>query len=232
MKETQRATVQTSEALRVGLVLAAAGGYLDAYTYLCRGHVFANAETGNMVLLGVNLAAGQWAAALKYLPPILAFFAGVLVAEQMRSRGKARPEKSRLHWRQKALLGELGLLVAAAFAPLGGGWDMAVNVGVSFVCALQVESFRRVHGQAYATTMCTGNLRSGTELLYRYFCQRDPELLHRSLRYYGVIAAFIAGAAASALLAPPLGQWSVLVACGGLALALGMLFWEEVETRP
>lgn len=27
--------VQTSEALRVGLVLALAGGYLDAYTYLC-----------------------------------------------------------------------------------------------------------------------------------------------------------------------------------------------------
>ena len=33
--------VQTSEALRVGLVLALAGGYLDAYTYLCRGGVFA-----------------------------------------------------------------------------------------------------------------------------------------------------------------------------------------------
>ena len=54
--------VQTSEALRVGLVLALAGGYLDAYTYLCRGGVFANAETGNMVLLGAKLAVGDWAA--------------------------------------------------------------------------------------------------------------------------------------------------------------------------
>ena len=73
--------VQTSEALRVGLVLALAGGYLDAYTYLCRGGVFANAETGNMVLLGVKLAAGDWGGAVKYLPPIFAFFLGVLAAE-------------------------------------------------------------------------------------------------------------------------------------------------------
>lgn len=231
MSEAGRATVQTSEALRVGLVLAVTGGYLDAYTYLCRGHVFANAETGNMVLLGVNLAAGQWAAALKYLPPILAFFAGVLMAEWMRTRGKSAATKGRLHWRQRVLLAELAVLLAAAFAPLGGGWDMAVNIGVSFICALQVESFRRVHGQAYATTMCTGNLRSGTELLYHFLQKRDRRALRQSLRYYAVILAFIAGAACSALLAPPLGRWSVLVACGGLALALAMLFQREVLTR-
>ena len=136
METRRRARVQTSEALRAGLVLAVTGGYLDAYTYLCRGHVFANAETGNMVLLGINLVAGQWSAAVKYIPPIFAFFTGVLVAEWMRGRGKARPERGRLHWRQRVLLLELAVLLAAALAPLGGGWDMAVNVGVSFVLSL------------------------------------------------------------------------------------------------
>ena len=208
--------VQTSEALRVGLVLALAGGYLDAYTYLCRGGVFANAETGNMVLLGVKLAAGDWAAAAKYLPPIFAFFLGVLAAEAIRRRGKAAPA-AKLHWRQWVLALEIGVLAAAAFAPLGGAWDMAVNWAVSFVCALQVESFRRVHGKAYATTMCTGNLRSGTELL--------------RLPYYQVIVAFIAGAAVSAVLAGPLGQWSVLAACGLLAVVLVVLSRAEVTSR-
>ena len=66
-------TVQVSESLRLGLVLALVGGYLDAYTYLCRGGVFANAETGNMVLLGIHLAQGHWQGALKYLSPVLAF---------------------------------------------------------------------------------------------------------------------------------------------------------------
>lgn len=222
--------VQTSEALRVGLVLALAGGYLDAYTYLCRGGVFANAETGNMVLLGVKLAAGDWAAAAKYLPPIFAFFLGVLAAEAIRRRGKAAPS-ARVHWRQWVLALEIGVLAAAAFAPLGGVWDMAVNWAVSFVCALQVESFRRVHGKAYATTMCTGNLRSGTELLYQYFQTRDRGILRSSLRYYQVIAAFIAGAAVSAVLAGPLGQWSVLAACVLLAVVLVSLSRAEVTSR-
>ena len=222
--------VQTSEALRVGLVLALAGGYLDAYTYLCRGGVFANAETGNMVLLGVKLAAGDWGGAVKYLPPIFAFFLGVLAAEAIRRRGKAAPS-ARVHWRQWVLALEIGVLAAAAFAPLGGVWDMAVNWAVSFVCALQVESFRRVHGKAYATTMCTGNLRSGAELLFQYFQTREPVVLRHAGRYFWVILAFIAGAAVSAVLAGPLGRWSVLAACVLLAVVLMTLSRAEVTSR-
>ena len=48
-----------AEALPLAVVLAVAGGFLDAYTYLTRGGVFANAETGNMVLLGVRLLQGS-----------------------------------------------------------------------------------------------------------------------------------------------------------------------------
>ena len=76
----QQAVVQSSEALRVGLLLAMAGGFLDAYTYLGRGHVFANAQTGIIVMLGVDAARGDWAGAGHYLLPILAFVAGVLLA--------------------------------------------------------------------------------------------------------------------------------------------------------
>ncbi len=34
-------------------ILAIVGGFLDSYSYLMRGHVFANAQTGNIVLFGV-----------------------------------------------------------------------------------------------------------------------------------------------------------------------------------
>ena len=44
------------EMLRVGLCLAFTGGFLDAYTYLLRGGVFANAQTGNMVLMALYAA--------------------------------------------------------------------------------------------------------------------------------------------------------------------------------
>ena len=142
MKNKQQAVVQSSEALRVGLLLALAGGFLDAYTYLGRGHVFANAQTGNIVMLGVDVARGDWAGAGHYLLPILAFVAGVLLAEWVRARGKARPG-GRLHWRQWVLLIELAGLAAGGLLPPAGGWDGLAQVGGSFVCSRQGGCFRR-----------------------------------------------------------------------------------------
>ena len=44
---------QYSESLRVGVLLALTGGFLDAYTYLCRGKVFANAcQRGQSTIFG------------------------------------------------------------------------------------------------------------------------------------------------------------------------------------
>ena len=52
--------VRVSETIRLGTLLALTGGFMDAYSYLVRGGVFANAETGNIVLMGINLAQGNW----------------------------------------------------------------------------------------------------------------------------------------------------------------------------
>ena len=69
----KRAHGQMSESLLLGAMLAMAGGFFDAYTYLCRGKVFANAQTGNIVLFGANIAEGNWLRAAEYFLPILAF---------------------------------------------------------------------------------------------------------------------------------------------------------------
>ena len=61
---------QMSESIKLGVILAIAGGFMDAYSYLARGQVFANAQTGNMLLFGVNLASGQFQHALHYLCPV------------------------------------------------------------------------------------------------------------------------------------------------------------------
>ena len=143
-------------------LLTVTGGFLDAYTYLCRGKAFANAQTGNIVLLGVKLAEGQFDALLHYLIPILAFALGVVVAELTRRRFRSHPA---IHWRQIVIALEIAILGLVALLPTGE-WDTAANVLVSFVCAVQVQSFRKIRGNPCATTMCTGNRRSGTCLLY------------------------------------------------------------------
>ena len=70
---------QPSESLTVGFLLALTGGLLDAYSYLNRGEVFATAETGNIVLMGINLAQQNWSGALHYLLPVAVMAAVALL---------------------------------------------------------------------------------------------------------------------------------------------------------
>ena len=134
--------LQPSETLPVGLLLALAGGLLDGYSYLNRGQVFATAETGNIVLMGINLAQGQLDQALHYLLPILAFALGVLAAELLRRRFG---DSTRLHWRLPLLLAECGAILLVSCLPCGP-LDPLANIIISFTSALQVESFRKFQG--------------------------------------------------------------------------------------
>lgn len=209
---------QTSERFRVGALLAAAGGLLDAYTYLMRGGVFANAQTGNIVLLGVRAVEGDWPGVAHYLLPILAFVAGVLAAEAI--KGRMRSVKA-IHWRQATVAVELLLLAVVAILPKR--LDSLANIAVSFVCAVQVESFRKVHGNAFATTMCTGNLRSGTQQLYQYLATGRREHLRQAVQYGGIILFFIAGAAVGAACGGQLGLHTAALACVPLLAALFLM---------
>ena len=66
-------SIRRDETVSIALLLAFAGGYLDAYTWIIHG-VIANAQTANLVLLGVHGTAG----------PILAFAAGIVIAAWLR----------------------------------------------------------------------------------------------------------------------------------------------------
>lgn len=219
---------QMSESMRLGALLAVAGGFFDAYTYLCRGGVFANAQTGNIVLLGLELAEREWLRALAYLAPILAFALGVVVAEVVKRRGKARQAGGAgMHWRQVIMLAEIVLLAVAAFLPQR--MDMAVNILISFVCAMQVEAFRKVRGSAFATTMCTGNLRSGTEQLVIWRQTGDANAARKARHYYCIILFFILGAALGAVCTDTLGERALLITCVPLLAVFGMMFIREEE---
>ena len=219
---------QMSESMRLGALLAVAGGFFDAYTYLCRGGVFANAQTGNIVLLGLELAEREWLRALAYLAPILAFALGVVVAEVVKQRGKARQAGGAgMHWRQVIVLAEIVLLAVAAFLPQR--MDMAVNILISFVCAMQVEAFRKVRGSAFATTMCTGNLRSGTEQLVIWRQTGDANAARKARHYYCIILFFILGAALGAVCTDTLGERALLITCVPLLAVFGIMFIREEQ---
>lgn len=202
---------QMSESLSIGILLAIVGGFLDAYTYISRGKVFANAQTGNIVLFGVSLAEGEFYKASLYFVPILAFATGIFISDLIRDKYKKNSEY-KLHWRQLVIFIELILLFCVSFVKQGDK-DIIVNVIVSFVCSLQVESFRKLRGKAYATTMCTGNLRSATASLVQYKDTKDKEKMKVSIRYYTIILFFIIGASVGAILTNIFVEKSVIFCC-------------------
>lgn len=180
---------QMSESKRLAMLLAVSGGLMDAYTYLFRDKVFANAQTGNILLLGICLAEKDYAKALQYFFPISAFVFGVILAEVIHH---SCTEKIHLHWRQIAVFVECMILFFVGFLPQV--YNLPANSLVSFACGIQVECFRKVHGNAFATTMCIGNLRSGTQAVCNYVFTKNKNYLRKGVMYYCVILSFMVGA--------------------------------------
>ena len=199
-------TKQMSDSFRIGVLLAIVGGFLDTYTYLCRGQVFANAQTGNIVLMGIHLFEGDFWKASSYFIPIFAFMLGVLLDEGI----KHHFENKVFHWRQMVLLIEVCALVI-------------------FICSLQVQSFRKVHGLPYASTMCTGNLRSGTEHLVHFFQKKEKTFFKKSMHYYGIIISFICGAGLGVITTKRYGNLSLWICFLLLLVAFCMLFVKETN---
>lgn len=179
--------LQVSESIELGIILALSGGFMDAYSYLERGRVFANAQTGNMLLLGVSLSEGNFHLVVRYLFPVLAFAIGIALADVVRIKGIIR-----LHWRQISVLFEALILATVSFMP--HNMNLLANSLTSLACGIQVESFRKIHGNGIATTMCIGNLRSATQNLCSYFYTKEKGHLEKGLLYYGIIFCFIIGA--------------------------------------
>jgi uncharacterized membrane protein YoaK (UPF0700 family) len=187
--------MQTSESFRLSAILSFSGGLQDAYTYNVRGRVFANAQTGNVVLMSQNFMVKNWNSGMHYVLPLISFAAGVFITEQIEYRYK---NSKGVHWRQLVLLIEIVLLGIVGLMP--PNLNIVANMLVSFACAMQVQAFRKVHGYGYASTMCIGNLRSGTESLSRFLRNKDRASLNKALHFFGIIVIFAIGAGVGGIL--------------------------------
>jgi uncharacterized membrane protein YoaK (UPF0700 family) len=136
------------ERVNEAFLLAAVGGFLDAYTFVGYGGVFANAQTGNIVIFGADATTRRWHNAALHLPAIGAFMLGVAVTEFLSlpriRRAVERPTRVVLAC-EILVLGLLGV-------PLWGLSSVLVTAAVAFVASLQVSTFHKVGGMPYSST--------------------------------------------------------------------------------
>jgi len=215
---------QMSEAFLTTVFLTLSGGFQDAYTYFYRGKVFANAQTGNIVLMSRMISLGQFGDAVRYFVPLVSFVMGVFFSEHIRQKYR---NLTTIHWRQIVMVIEIAILFGVGFMPQSV--NLAANALVSFVCAMQIQAFRKVNGNTYASTMCIGNLRSATESLYRFFQTKERENLGKTLQYFGVILLFACGAAFGGVMGSRLAEKSVWLCCGLLSAAFMIMFIRAEE---
>ncbi|HYB17214.1 MAG TPA: YoaK family protein [Streptosporangiaceae bacterium] len=206
-----------------GLLLAGVGGFLDAYTFVGYGGVFANAQTGNIVLLGVDAQAGHWQEALLHIPPIVAFMLGVALAQMLAQSAVRTIVRRPTRW---VPIAEIVVLAAA-------GLRRAGYPAGSFRVSSPSPSRRRSRRSGRWTASSTPApdheqpARPGHEDLYLAHGPR-PAAGHRAALLALVTAAFAVGAGLGGLCTRLIHQQAAWITAAALMIALVAIV---IETR-
>ncbi|MEG9437852.1 DUF1275 domain-containing protein [Edaphobacter sp. HDX4] len=172
--------------------LAAAGGFLDGFTYVGHGQVFSNAMTGNVVLLGINCLSGSWHTGFRHLPAILAFLIGTSVSDAIQLHPKRRGVSAPYI---AVLVLEIGVLTILSLLPANTP-DIFFTTSIAFAASVQVQTFREVEGHSFSSTFTTGNLRTLSDAVFAWFFESHAAEKARVAKVFsGICMAFLAGAA-------------------------------------
>ena len=203
----------------VYFTLITVAGFWGAYTYLLRGNVFCNAQTGNVVLMGLALGSAKWEEALYYLIPISAYTMGAFVSELA-----PNPIKHRLYirWDTVLMLVEIVAVLGLGLVP---DWAPAQisQVVINFVASMQYNTFRQAEGVPMATTFATNHIRQiGVGLAKEFRHRHSADKSHREklLKHTQMLLFFSLGAVVGTVFCHLLGGRAIWVTI----LPLGIIF--------
>lgn len=194
MRGTNVAHMARSSSLLFAGLLTATGGFLDAYTILTRG-VFATGQTGNVILLTVNLSRRQWPEMLAHLWPILAFVVGVIIASFIKSK---RGHEAAFYPALLVIGVHALVLFVIGFVPESVP-NAFVTVPIAFIAAVQISMYRQVGSLAYIPIATTGNLTRLIEGAYAGLVDGDSEQRANTHVYLIIVGSFVGGAALGGL---------------------------------
>jgi uncharacterized membrane protein YoaK (UPF0700 family) len=136
-------------------LLAMSSGLLDAVVYTQHGQVFANAMTGNLVLLGVLFLSPDRREIVRHLVPLAGFTAGVVFGKYLLRRHRSVSVVVAL------LLQTTVLCVAGFFARRVPSYGLVAVLSITGAVIITV--IRKTGDVAFNITFMTGNLRAVIE---------------------------------------------------------------------
>ncbi|MCK8627735.1 YoaK family protein [Fructobacillus cardui] len=197
------------ERLLFGSLLTFTAGSLDAYSYLIHGEVFAGLQTGNLILLGINVGKMHFSMASHYLISLLTFGFGTLLIKVIQ-HGLEKKGASKTTERRFILWYMTVILVLSAILQ-----DYVPNlVGtsiLSFAAAAELQEFRKLKGEPFMPLMMTGNFRTFYAALYEGLFRGNTKMTQTAIDIATVIFTFFLGALLISVTVPFLDGLAILI---------------------
>ena len=210
--------------------LITVAGFWGAYTYLVRGNVFCNAQTGNVVLMGLALGAARWRDALYYLIPISAYILGAFVSELA-----PNPVKHHLFIRWDTILILIEILTVLGLGLIPESAPVQISqVVINFVASMQYNTFRQAEGVPVATTFATNHIRQiGVGLAKELQHRHTQNKSHREklIKHAGMLLFFTIGAVVGTVFCSLLREKSIWVTMIPLAVVFATLLHADLTTE-
>ncbi len=173
-------------------ILIIIAGFFGAYTFLLRGNVFCNAQTGNVVLMGMALGARKWSEALYYLIPISAYLMGAFVSELLPNTIKHHLP---IRWDTLLIAIEMSVVTGLGFVPESAPVQIS-QVAINFIASMQYNTFRQAEGVPMATTFATNHIRQigiGLAKEIRHLHTKDKSHRAKLLLHFEMLIFFVIG---------------------------------------
>ena len=226
----QKTEYLTCERNWVYFTLTAVAGFWGAYTYLLRGNVFCNAQTGNVVLMAMALGSAKWEEGLYYLIPLSAYILGAFVSELV-----PNPVKRHLPVRWDTLLIAIEILAILFLGLLPESAPVQISqVAINFIASMQYNTFRQAEGIPVATTFATNHIRQiGVGLAKELRHRRTGDKSHRPklARHAEMLFFFASGAVVGTVFCHLLVGRAIWITALPMAVIFGTLLHADLTTE-
>lgn len=197
--------LKLSEARSLAIALTFSGGFVDAYTYIQRGHTLSAGQTGNVIFFASALADHNVIGMLNRLSSFAAFSIGIALVCFLHARLKTQ------YWRVVCLFLILVICGIIGFLPKSVP-NYYFAPAIAFGLAMQNTSFSKIQGLGYNNAFTTGNLKKSVVAWSAYFFGADDQQSTAAINYMLLVLAFALGAICSALLQRVLGLRTIWLA--------------------
>lgn len=210
------------------LLIFVAGAF-GAFTYVCRGGVFCNAQTANLLMMSANFGQGNFAKACYYLIPFVSYILGTIVSELLPNTFKRR---LKIRWDTSLIFFEIIIVIILGF--ISNTVPVQISqIIVNFTCSMQYNTFRQAKGIPMATTFCTNHVRQLGVGIAKIMSGKSNEATNTRMKSHMImLICFVLGVLIEAFLGKKIGAKSIWFVSIPLIIAfIKLLYADKVEEK-